>query len=86
VPLRADGLPVWALRSPGLRIAAHAHLPEASYLSGAFRAEAPRSQLRDSSGFTPDSLGAPWNLTCSRPQNREALEVGGSDTLLCSTR
>ena len=29
VPLRADGSPVWAFRSPGLRIAAPAHLPEA---------------------------------------------------------
>src|SRR5216684_3356341 len=29
VPLRADGSPVWAFRSPGLRIAAPARLPEA---------------------------------------------------------
>jgi hypothetical protein len=30
VPLRADGSPLWAFRSPGLRIAAPARLPEAS--------------------------------------------------------
>jgi hypothetical protein len=29
VPLRADGSPRWAFRSPGLRIAAPARLPEA---------------------------------------------------------
>ena len=29
VPLRADGSPVWAFRSPGLRIIAHVCLPEA---------------------------------------------------------
>jgi hypothetical protein len=28
VPLRADGSPRWAFRSPGLRIAAPARLPE----------------------------------------------------------
>jgi hypothetical protein len=58
VPLRADGLPLRAFRSPGLRIAAPARLPEAFGLSGVCRTEAPRSQLRDSSGFAPDSLGA----------------------------
>jgi hypothetical protein len=34
VPLRADGLPVWAFRSPGLRIAAPVRLPEVIDLSG----------------------------------------------------
>jgi hypothetical protein len=29
VPLRADGSPLWTFRSPGLRIAAPARLPEA---------------------------------------------------------
>ena len=29
MPLRADGSPLWAFRSPGLRIAAPARLPEA---------------------------------------------------------
>jgi hypothetical protein len=58
VPLRADGLPLRAFRSPGLRIAAPICLPEACGLSGVCRTEAPRSQLRDSSGFAPDSLGA----------------------------
>src|SRR5216684_4317151 len=57
VPLRADGSPVWAFRSPGLRIAAPARLPEAFHLSGVCRTGTPRSQLRDSSGFAPDSLG-----------------------------
>jgi hypothetical protein len=64
VPLRADGSPSWAFRSPGLRIAAPARLPEVQNLSGVCRTEAPRSQLRDSSGFSPDSLGAlPESLT-----------------------
>jgi hypothetical protein len=58
VPLRADGSPCRAFRSPGLRIAAPARLPEIFHLSGVCRTEAPRSQLRDSSGFAPDSLGA----------------------------
>jgi len=58
VPLRADGLPFRAFRSPGSRIAAPIRLPEALYLSGLSWTEAPRSQLRDSSGFPPDSLGA----------------------------
>lgn len=57
MPLRADGSPLRAFRSPGLRIAAPARLPE-NQLSGVCRTEAPRSQLRDSSGFAPDSLGA----------------------------
>jgi hypothetical protein len=57
VPLRADGLPLRAFRSPGSRLAAPIGLPEAS-LSGVCRTEAPRSQLRDSSGLSPDSLGA----------------------------
>ena len=57
MPLRADGYAVGAFRSPGSRIAATARLPEAS-LSGVCRTEAPRSQLRDSSGLSPDSLGA----------------------------
>jgi hypothetical protein len=35
VPLRADGSPVWAFRSPGLRIAAPARLPE-NFVSVAF--------------------------------------------------
>lgn len=58
MPLRADGSPIWAFRSPGLRIAAPARLPEVFHPSGVCRTEAPRSQLRDSSGFAPDSLGA----------------------------
>ena len=58
MPLRADGSPWWAFRSPGLRLAAPIYLPEVAYLSGVCRTEAPRSQLRDSSGFAPDSLGA----------------------------
>jgi hypothetical protein len=58
VPLRADGLPLRAFRSPGSRLAAPICLPEACHLSGVCRTEAPRSQLRDSSGFAPDSLGA----------------------------
>src|SRR5216683_604238 len=66
VPLRADGSPVWAFRSPGLRIAAPARLPEAFHLSGVCRTGAPRSQLRDSSGFAPDSLGTRRNLSASR--------------------
>ena len=57
MPLRADGLPLRAFRSPGSRLAAPICLPEAS-LSGVCRTKAPRSQLRDSSGFSPDSLGA----------------------------
>ena len=58
MPLRADGMPFRAFRSPGSRIAAPIRLPEALYLSGLSWTEAPRSQLRDSSGFAPDSLGA----------------------------
>jgi hypothetical protein len=58
VPLRADGLPLRAFRSPGSRLAASICLPEVVDLSGVCRTEAPRSQLRDSSGFAPDSLGA----------------------------
>jgi hypothetical protein len=58
VPLRADGFALRAFRSPGSRIAASARLPESCGLSGVVSAEAPRSQLRDSSGFAPDSLGA----------------------------
>jgi hypothetical protein len=58
VPLRADGSPSRAFRSPGLRIDAPARLPEVFHLSGVSRTEATRSQLRDSSGFAPDSLGA----------------------------
>src|SRR5258708_36951056 len=66
VPLRADGSPVWAFRSPGLRIAAPARLPEAFHLSGVCRTGAPRSQLRDSSGFAPDSLGTRRKLNASQ--------------------
>ena len=58
MPLRADGSPLRTFRSPGSRIAAPACLPEVCHLSGVCRTEAPRSQLRDSSGFAPDSLGA----------------------------
>jgi len=57
VPLRADGFAVRAFRSPGSRIAALVHLPEVDP-QWLLRTEAPRSQLRDSSGITPDSLGA----------------------------
>ena len=66
VPLRADGSPVWAFRSPGLRIAAPACLPEAFHLSGVCRTGTPRSQLRDSSGFAPDSLGTRRKLNASQ--------------------
>ena len=58
MPLRADGYASKAFRSPGSRIAAFARLPGSIGLSGVVLAEAPRSQLRDSSGLTPDSLGA----------------------------
>ena len=58
MPLRADGLPLRAFRSPGSRIAAPICLPEACRPQWLGRTEAPRSQLRDSSGFAPDSLGA----------------------------
>ncbi len=60
MPLRADGSPVWVFRSPGLRIAANALPSRGRVLSGACRTEAPRSQLRDSSGFAPDSLRTRW--------------------------
>src|SRR5216684_5212975 len=63
VPLRADGSPVWAFRSPGLRIAAPSPPSRGLHLSGFCWTRAPRSQLRDSSGFTPDSLGTHWNLS-----------------------
>lgn len=58
MPLRADGFASKAFRSPGSRIAASTRLPGSIGLSGVVLAEAPRSQLRDSSGFAPDSLGA----------------------------
>src|SRR5712692_10079739 len=63
VPLRADGSPVRAFRSPGLRIAAPSPPSRGLHLSGFCWTRAPRSQLRDSSGFTPDSLGTHWNLS-----------------------
>ena len=58
MPLRADGFAeghsgLLARGSPPL-----SRLPEARYLSGSYRTEAPRSQLRDSAGLAPDSLGA----------------------------
>lgn len=77
MPLRADGSPVWPFRSPGLRIAAHAHLPKAFRFSGACRTEAPRSQLRDSSGFAPDSLGGRWKSYPVVAHGLGAPEVGG---------
>ena len=58
MPLRADGIALWAFRSPGSRIAASARLPEVLWTQWRLRTEAPRSQLRDSSGLAPDSLGA----------------------------
>ena len=58
MPLRADGFASRAFRSPGSRIAASARLPESFDPVAFVSAEAPRSQLRDSSGFAPDSLGA----------------------------
>src|SRR5260370_41246 len=60
VPLRADGSPVWAFRSPGLRIAAPSPPSRGLHLSGVCWTRAPRSQLRDSSGISPDSLGTQW--------------------------
>lgn len=79
MPLRADGSPVWAFRSPGLRIAAPARLPENFGLSGVCRTEAPRSQLRDSSGFAPDSLGACPNLSPSCGTRRRQRAAGTRD-------
>ena len=58
MPLRADGLP---LRRSGLLACGSpppSAFPRLLDLSGVCRTEAPRSQLRDSSGFAPDSLGA----------------------------
>ena len=79
MPLRADGFAVWALRSPGSRITAPVRLPEVVYLSGLFRTEAPRSQLRDSTGFAPDSLGALREmlaLETMRHRWRRGLRIG----------
>jgi hypothetical protein len=81
VPLRADGSPVWAFRSPGLRIAAPARLPEAFHLSGVCRIGTPRSQLRDSSGFAPDSLGTRRNLNASQGAVRVLCGPGDAKPL-----
>jgi hypothetical protein len=61
VPFRADGFALRAFRSPGSRIAAFvspSRNPFCRTFSGVVWTKAPRSQLRDSSGFVPDSLGA----------------------------
>jgi hypothetical protein len=78
VPLRADGSPVWAFRSPGLRIAAPARLPETS------------SQWRLSDGGSPLTVarqlrfrtGFPW---C--PARILSLRLsGGGETLVVGVR
>src|SRR5258708_21270094 len=61
VPFRADGFALQAFRSPGSRVAAFVSPSRKSFcrtFSGVVWTKAPRSQLRDSSGFVPDSLGA----------------------------
>src|SRR6266567_1695193 len=74
VPLRADGSPMWAFRSPGLRIAAPVRLPGVDRPQWRCRTVAPRSQLRDSSGFEPDSLGARKDLSPLRGHHVELDE------------
>ena len=60
MPLRADGLPVGRSGLLACGSPPQSAFPRSLllYLSGFSRTEAPRSQLRDSSGFAPDSLGA----------------------------
>ena len=75
MPLRADGSPVWAFRSPGLRIAAPSPPSRGLHLSGSCWTRAPRSQLRDSSGFSPDSLGTQWNLSSGKELASGAINL-----------
>ena len=74
MPLRADG---FSLRRSGLL--ARGSPPQPAFpsrrLSGVVLAEAPRSQLRDSSGFAPDSLGTRWNL--NSPPRHAGIEPFG---------
>lgn len=82
MPLRADGSPVWAFRSPGLRIAAPARLPEI-FVSVAFVG---RRLPAHSCATAPVSHRIPLvpcrNLSSSSESHRRRRGAGSRDASL----
>ncbi len=75
MPLRADESPVWAFRSPGLRIAAHARLPEALISVAFVGRRLPAHSCATAPVLHRIPLVPAGNLSCLRPQDRRRRKL-----------